>query len=95
MTEKEMEVKLPSTDELHTAYEKLFGNDKDDVRRFKPSGVRYIDLPGKLIIVEQNSDKESHWAKLAREGHKVAWVMKDGDYLARIVDGKVDILNHE
>ncbi len=95
MPEKELEIQLPSSEEILAAFEKLFGKDRDGVRRFKPSGVRYVDLPGKLILVEQNQDKESHWAKLAREGHKVAWVMKDGEYLARVVDNKIEILHHK
>jgi hypothetical protein len=95
MTEKKQEIQPPSSEEILAAYEKLFGKDKDSVHRFRPSGVRYVDLPGDLILVEQNPDKESHWAKLAREGHKLAWVMKDGEYLARVVDGKVEVLHHE
>jgi hypothetical protein len=92
MTEKELENKLPNSEEILTAYEKLFGKDKHGVSRFKKSGVRYVDLKGDLILVEQNPDKESHWAKQAREGHKIAWVLKDGEFLARVVDGKLDIL---
>ena len=98
MTEKKLDIKLPSSEEILAAYEKLFGKDSkdsDNIRRFKPSGVRYVQLPGDLLLVEQNPDKESHWAKMARKGHKIAWIMKDGDYLARVVDGKVEILHHE
>jgi hypothetical protein len=94
MPKKELDIKLPNSEEILAAYEKLFGTDKDGVDRFRSSGVRYIDLPSALILVEQNPDKDSHWAKLAREGHKIAWVMKDGDYLARVIDGKVEILTH-
>jgi hypothetical protein len=94
MTEKELEVKLPSSEEILAAYEKLFGEDSN-VPRFKVSGVRYIDLPGNMTLIEQNVKKESSWAKKAREGHKIAWLMKDGDYLALVIDGKVEILHHE
>jgi len=94
MTEKQIEIKLPSSEEILAAYEKLFGEDKG-VHKFKASGVRYIDLPGDLALIEQNPKKESHWAKKAREGQKIAWLMKDGSYLARVVDGKVNILHHE
>jgi hypothetical protein len=92
MTEKE--VQLPSSDEILAAYEKLFGEDKS-VHKFKVSGVRYIDLPGDLALIEQNTMKDSAWAKKAREGQKIAWLMKDGNYLARVVDGKVEILHPE
>lgn len=92
MTEKESAPQLPSADELRAAYERLFGEDSHDVHRFKTSGVRYVDLPGKLILIEQNPKKDSRWADQVREGHQIAWVMSDGDYLARIVDGKLDFL---
>src|SRR5690242_16655569 len=94
MTEKQLDVKLPSTEEILAAYEKLFGSDKKGVKQYKASGVHYVELPGDLALLEQNSKKESHWAKKAREGQKIAWLMKDGDYLARVVDGKVEILHH-
>ena len=94
MTEKELETKLPSSEEILAAYEKLFGKDSS-ARRFKVSGVRYIELPGNMTLIEQNIKKDSHWAKMAREGHDIAWVMKDGDYLVRIVDGNVVVLHHE
>lgn len=29
---------------------------------------------------------------LARQGHCIAWVMRDGEYLARVVDGEVQML---
>jgi hypothetical protein len=95
MTEKEVETKLPDSEEILAAYEKLFGKDKNGVKQYKKSGVHYVDLPNDMVLLEQNADKDSHWAKMAREGHKIAWVMKDGDYLARVVDGKVDLLRHK
>jgi hypothetical protein len=94
MTERELEVKLPSSEEILAAYEKLFGQDSS-VHRFKVSGVRYIELHGDMSLIEQNVKKDSSWAKKAREGHKIAWLMKDGDYLALVIDGKVEILHHE
>jgi hypothetical protein len=94
MTEKQQDTKLPSSEEIVAAYEKLFGKDKDGVKHYKKSGVRYVDLPHDTVLIEQNPEKDSHWAKQAREGHQIAWVMKDGEYLARVVDGKVDILHH-
>jgi len=95
MSEKQAEVNLPSTEEIVAAYEKLYGKDKSGVKQYKKSGVHYVDLPHDTVLLEQNPNKDSHWAKRAREGHKIAWVMKDGDYLARVIDGKVEILHHE
>src|SRR5689334_11726727 len=66
---------LPNPEEIRAAAEKLFGKDKSGVKRFERSGVCYVEMPGDLIFVEQNTHKDSHWAKLAREGHKVAWLM--------------------
>lgn len=94
MPEKDSEIVLPPTEEILAAYEKLFGGGKRGVRRFKQSGLRYVRFPGDVILVEQNPEKESHWAELARRGRRIAWLMKDGKYLARVVDSEVEILRH-
>jgi len=95
MTEQQRATQLPSADEIVAAYEKLFGDDTRGVKQYKKSGVRYVDLPHDTVLLEQNPQKDSHWAKLAREGHRIAWLMRDGEYLARVVDGKVAILDHK
>ena len=74
------------------AFEKLFGGGRG-VRRFARSGLRYVDLGGGAVLVEQNPQKRSEWAQLARSGHRVAWVLRDGEYLARVVDGDVSMLD--
>jgi len=74
------------------AFEKLFGGGRG-VRRFARSGLRYVLLAGEAILVEQNPQKSSEWAKLARGGHRIAWAMRDGEYLARVVDGEVVTLD--
>jgi hypothetical protein len=73
------------------AFEKLFGGGRG-VQRFKRSGLRYVNLADGAILIEQNPQKKSEWAKLSREGQRIAWVMRDGEYLARVVDGEVTIL---
>jgi hypothetical protein len=73
------------------AFEKLFGGGRG-VRRFARSGLRYVELPGGATLIEQNPKKSSEWAALAREGRRVAWAMRDGEYLARVVDGEVTFL---
>ena len=73
------------------AFEKLFGGGRG-VKKFSRSGLRYVNLTEGAILVEQNPQKRSEWAKLADEGHHVAWVMRDGEYLARVVDGEVVML---
>jgi hypothetical protein len=80
-----------SAGRILVAYEKLFGGGRG-VKKFARSGLRYVDLPENTILVEQNPKKNSEWAKLAAQGHRVAWVMRDGDYLARVLDGEVVML---
>ena len=74
------------------AYEKLFGGGRG-VQKFARSGLRYVKLVGGALLVEQNPKKGSEWAELARQGRRVAWVMRDGEYLARVVDGEVVMLD--
>lgn len=74
------------------AFEKLFGGGRG-VRKFSRSGLRYVTLPDDAILVEQNPKKQSEWAELANKGHRIAWVMRNGEYLARVVDGEVVMLN--
>ena len=73
------------------AFEKLFGGGRG-VSRFRRSGLRYVELGGDAVLVEQNPNKSSEWAALARQGRRVAWVLRDGEYLARVVDGHVEML---
>ncbi len=73
------------------AFEKLFSGGRG-VRKFARSGLRHVALPCNAVLVEQNPKKQSEWGKLAREGHRVAWVLRDGEYLARVVDGEVAML---
>lgn len=99
MTEKKQhkETEKAADDELSAgrilvAFEKLFSGGRG-VSRFSRSNLRYTKLPGGAILVEQNPKKKSEWARLANEGHRIAWVMRDGEYLARIVDGEVVMLD--
>ena len=74
------------------AFEKLFGGGRG-VQKVARSGLRYVRLAGGAVLVEQNPNKKSEWAELAQAGHRVAWVMRDGAYLARVVDGEVSMLD--
>lgn len=73
------------------AFEKLFSGGRG-VGRFSRSGLRYVNLSGGAVLIEQNPKKQSNWARLANEGHRVAWLMCDRVYLARIIDGEVLML---
>jgi hypothetical protein len=82
----------PPAGVILVAFEKLFGGGRG-VRRFSRSGLRYVALAGDAVLVEQNPKKSSEWAELARAGRRVAWVLRDGEYLARVVDGEVTFLD--
>ncbi len=56
------------------------------IKKFS-SGVKYVDLFGYRYI-EQNRNKKSEWGKKAREGHKIMWIIKGRQYMARIMDGE-------
>lgn len=76
---------------IQVAFEKLFGGGRG-VETFARSGLRYVELSGGAILVEQNPRKKSKWAQMATSGHKVAWALRDGKYLARVIDGEVLML---
>jgi hypothetical protein len=82
---------VPAPGVILVAFEKLFGGGRG-VRHFSRSGLRYVELPEGATLIEQNPKKSSEWAELARLGRRVAWVMRDGEYLARVVDGEVTLL---
>jgi hypothetical protein len=86
------EPSTPTEESIRASFEKLFKPGEPSVRRFKPSRVRYVNLSGGAILVEQNLNKWSQWAMLARQGHRIAWVMRDAEYMARVVDGEVQML---
>jgi hypothetical protein len=77
---------------IAAAFEKLFGGGRG-VRRFQRSGLRYMKLVDDAILVEQNPEKSSEWARRAREGARIAWVLRDGEYLARVIEGEVTMLD--
>ncbi len=74
------------------AFEKLFGGGRG-VAKFARSGLHYVQLPAGAILVEQNPKKQSEWAVMAAKGRRVAWVLHDGEYLARVVDGEVVMMD--
>jgi hypothetical protein len=82
---------VPAAGVILVAFEKLFAGGRG-VRRFRHTGLRHVELPHDCVLVEQNPQKSSEWAGLARAGRRVAWVMRDGRYLARVVDGEVTFL---
>lgn len=62
------------------------------VRKTSRSKLREVDFEcdgEKLRGLEQNPETISNWAKLAREGKNVMQFLRDGRYVANVVDGKV------
>jgi len=48
-------------------------------------GLRFYEIDG-YSYLEQNPDTGSNWAKMAKEGHQIMWVMKGRRYLAQVRD---------
>lgn len=82
---------VPTAGVILVAFEKLFSGGRG-VQRFRQSGLRHVELPHDCTLIEQNPKKSSEWAERARAGRRIAWVMRDGRYLARVVDGEVTFL---
>ncbi len=84
----------PGAGAIVVAFEKLFGGGRG-VRKFPRSGLRYVEMDAGARLIEQNPQKKTEWAALARDGQRVAWLMRDGAYLARVVDGEVVMLEEK
>jgi hypothetical protein len=82
---------VPAAGVILVAFEKLFRGGRG-VRRFRQTRLRHVELSHGCVLIEQNPQKSSEWAELARSGRRIAWVMRDGRYLARVVDGEVTFL---
>ncbi|MHA2068320.1 MAG: hypothetical protein ACXABY_28490 [Candidatus Thorarchaeota archaeon] len=57
------------------------------IKQTSKSKVRLVERGG-YTYIEQNPRKDSKWAKLAQEGHRIMWVMQGRRYLAQVKDGK-------
>ena len=71
-------------------------NDKDKVNidgttfHLEYTGVHGLRMFStvRYDYVEQNPDKNSYWARKARMGHQIMWVMDCGKYIAQVFDGE-------
>ena len=62
------------------------------VKRTSRHRFRQVDFKFEgegLRGLEQNPETSSRWAKLAREGKKVMQFLREGRYMAVVVDGKL------
>jgi hypothetical protein len=75
------------------AYEAIFSNQESilidgigyHMERTPRANLRFFKIEG-YSFLEQNPRKSSHWAKLAREGSLIMWVMKGRRYLGQVRD---------
>lgn len=63
------------------------------VRSMAQGAVRGLDI-GNYRFITQNPNKGSRWAKMAQAGHQITWLIHQpsNKWIARIVDGKVELL---
>ena len=77
------------------AYEAIFSNQESilidgveyHLERTPRANLRVFDVEG-YSFLEQNPRKSSHWAKMARQGSLIMWVMKGRRYLGQVKDGE-------
>ncbi len=78
---------------IHVVFVEIKG-ERLRIQRLK-NGIRYIDVQfnGQTYrIMEQNRQKASRYARMARDRHQILWVFKDDKYYARFLDGQFKIL---
>jgi hypothetical protein len=76
------------------AYEAIFSNQESiliggieyQLERTPRANLRFFKIEG-YSFLEQNPKKSSHWAKQAREGSLIMWVMVGRRYLGQVRDG--------
>lgn len=77
------------------AYDAIFNNIDSievdgmvyELERTSRGRLRKFSVRG-LTFMEQNPNKDSRWAEMARDGSQIMWVMQGRQYLARVMDGK-------
>ena len=80
---------------VHVVFVEING-ERLRIQRTK-TGIRYVDVQfgGETFrIMEQNRQKASRYAKMARERHQILWVFKRDQYYARYLDGQFMILKY-
>jgi len=64
------------------------------IEKTSKSNLRSVEID-ELTFIEQNPNKDSKWAQMAREGHQIMWVMKGRQYIARMMDAEFLALRRE
>ena len=82
------EMALNIAERLHNGDESILGK---RVLSFKDGKVKGVDALGYRFIT-QNPDKDSESGSMAREGHKITWVIKDKEWIGKVIDGTYEEL---
>jgi hypothetical protein len=61
--------------------------DVEDLAKAETFGKKIQEKIEGYSFLEQNPKKSSHWAKLAREGSLIMWIVKGRRYLGQVRDG--------
>lgn len=56
------------------------------VERTPRANLRFVKVD-RFTFLEQNPSKSSRWAKMAREGHRIMWVLAGRRYMGQVRDG--------
>jgi hypothetical protein len=56
------------------------------IERTPRANLRFVKID-KYTFLEQNPSKSSRWAKMAREGHRILWILVGRRYLGQVRDG--------
>jgi len=70
----------------------ILGETLFPVRRTPKRRLRQVDFAfegNEIRGLEQNPQTKSRWAQMARSGKKVMQFLREGRYVANVVDGKV------
>jgi hypothetical protein len=70
------------------------GTESYPVRRTPKRGLRQVDFVfdgNEIRGLEQNPETKSRWAQMARSGKKVMQFLREGHYVANVVDGKITL----
>jgi hypothetical protein len=65
----------------------ILNGEEYPIEKTSNKGLRSVSYK-KFFFVEQNPDKNSHWAQKARKGDKITWAIKGNNFIANIHNGK-------
>ena len=88
--EKDLDLKAVALKAYDTIFDEResVGLDGEEypLERTPRANLRFVKVD-RFTFLEQNPSKSSRWAKLAREGHRIMWVLAGRRYLGQVRDG--------